>query len=1149
MKKNILIFIAMLLIGVNTSQAADGTGNTGWRNFALASLDGNIPGGDVEPTSNPQVYIGADGAISNASFTEALFSVKLWGNFIYKSATNPYIGFKEDNSNDYNYIKVTSLKSGYYIKKIVLYDSNMSEGGGDDNNPVITASNGTWSIGYYSGGQSTSPSTATIHNNNNATHIVATCSSATNGNSVTIKADDHTRFSYIYIEYNTKELNSIDTSTPFQYTCAFSTTAHQVNYTGSTITPVSNVKSISSYLNRNLTKDTHYTVTGTTSAMAPGKYSTTIAAKTGVGALANGSVSFNWWITKSITHSDITVEVDPVVFNGTEYDLAAVKSKVKVYDMIGGTKTLLTEGTHYTLSWISGHSQFLNAKTYVDELVITGVADNGYTGERRTSFTISQRDISEVALETAKEYASDWSVDQAGLKTWIQADAQGNIKYDTYKLIENTDYTISIKTDTYHDAKVYTGAITLTAKDNGNFTGTATWDFEISNGTNIAENYIVVYVDNIYTGQNLPPTKANTKVYKGGTLLTADTDYTWAMAGGEADYKDAKTYANAVIIKGKNQYFGTIYANYVIARRDLQDVTFTEASKMAWTGSSITPNINAASDNNITAQYAATPYNLVAADYTYTSEPTSIKDPGEYTLTFEGRGNFMGTKQMTVHVLKSFSSQGGDVTLDLTNGSIILPKDGTLTTADITVKDGTTELVEGTDYTAVIYTKSDKSASVASITDSKDGIYWIELTGNDYSWTDSKLIEFCVLNEYYVKGNTQLDDDSRVCSLHLTEANKAALGTANTDPVIATDATELTIPATATITLKDGQGTGSTSTTKVVDIVDIEDGAFNGCSTLRFIDARLIANYTPSSLNRTATNTPFTGLPKQTLVYLTGTTVEGENYIYNTGAGLNCETFKIYDDISGTQTGFTTATDAKWDMEIPVAFTANNIVNTRKLTAVANNKQQGYTVCLPYALPIPESVTAYQLSYSKTDQLGFTEVAATELTAMRPYVLIPSASGQCLSTTNATVSQTVKYESGEWKYEACTSDPASSSAVSGQSLYKLTGSMQYKEGDAAKDKYIMQGNNVWGKILAGAGYSETDRSCILPMRAYIEANGTATARLFSTFNNADGSTTVVKGLQIDADAASEIYDLQGRKVAAPQRNGLYIVNGKKTIVK
>ncbi len=109
--------------------------------------------------------------------------------------------------------------------------------------------------------------------------------------------------------------------------------------------------------------------------------------------------------------------------------------------------------------------------------------------------------------------------------------------------------------------------------------------------------------------------------------------------------------------------------------------------------------------------------------------------------------------------------------------------------------------------------------------------------------------------------------------------------------------------------------------------------------------------------------------------------------------------------------------------------------------------------------------------------------------------------------------------------------------------------MQYKEGVAAEGKYIMQGNNVWGQIAAGAGYSETDPSCILPMRAYIETNGTATARLFSTFNNADGSTTVVKGLQIDANDKAEVYDLQGRKVSAPQRNGLYIVNGKKVVMK
>ena len=163
----------------------------------------------------------------------------------------------------------------------------------------------------------------------------------------------------------------------------------------------------------------------------------------------------------------------------------------------------------------------------------------------------------------------------------------------------------------------------------------------------------------------------------------------------------------------------------------------------------------------------------------------------------------------------------------------------------------------------------------------------------------------------------------------------------NPQPAVATTVVKAVVPGDFTVTLTEDI---------TFNVVGIESGAFAGCNVLRFIDARQIANYTPSSLSRTATNTPFTGLPKQTLVYLTGATVEGENYIYDTGAGLNCETFKIYDDISGTQTGFTNATDAKWDMMIPVAFTANNIVNTRKLTAVANNKQQGYTTYLPCCL-------------------------------------------------------------------------------------------------------------------------------------------------------------------------------------------------------
>ena len=821
----------------------------------------------------------------------------------------------------------------------------------------------------------------------------------------------------------------------------------------------------------------------------------------------------NGWADLTNQHnSPLTVTVLHATYNGT--------AQIPVVIVTDGSEIVPPRYYNVSMNQSGGYT---NAGTYQNAVHVVG-NQTEIKGDVYKDFVIEKRNIN-LCTVTGN------SVVYTGSPYTLSS-------FDVKDGTHSATYTATLSSTSYYDVGTYSEAITITGEDN--YTGTKKVDLIIApgNATDIATAVVTSSVT--YTGSAQAPSATNVTVKVGSTILTEGTHYTISKNGVDADYTDAKTYANAIVITGKGSgYYGSLSADYVIERRDLQDVTFTEASKMAWTGSNITPNINAASDNNITAQYAATPYNLVAADYTYTSEPTPIKEPGEYTMTFEGRGNFMGTKQMTVHVLKSFSSQGDDVTLDLTNGSIILPKDGTLTTADITVKDGTTELVEGTDYTAAIYTKSDKSASVASITGSKDGIYWIELTGkDDHSWTGSKLIEFCVLNEYYVKGNTQLDDASRVCSLHLTEANKAALGTANTDPVIATDATELTIPATATITLKDEQGTGSTSTTKVVGIVDIEDDAFNGCSTLRFIDATAVTSFVPSSLNREATATPFYGLPKQTLVYLTGPTVGGENYIYKIAASTyRCDVYTVYDDVNGNQQGFDDATAAKWDVTIPIGFKANTVTNTRILNATESNKQQGYTVCLPYALPIPASVKAYTLAYSKSGMVGFKEVTGT-LAAMTPYVLIPSVSSQPLNTSDATVSQTYNVATSTYMPIAETG----SAAVSGQGLYKLYGTMQYMPGST--DYYIMQANNVWNQCEA----ENYPKSCVLPMRAYIKANGSA-ARLYSTFDNADGSTTVVKGLLLDADAAGEIYNLQGRKVITPQRGGLYIINGKKTVMR
>lgn len=233
-----------------------------------------------------------------------------------------------------------------------------------------------------------------------------------------------------------------------------------------------------------------------------------------------------------------------------------------------------------------------------------------------------------------------------------------------------------------------------------------------------------------------------------------------------------------------------------------------------------------------------------------------------------------------------------------------------------------------------------------------------------------------------------------------------------------------------------------------------------------------------------------------------------------------------------------------WTYDIPFAFNATNVTNDRKLNALsANNKQQGYTVCLPYEITLPSTVEVYTLTASKDNQVGFVKTATNKLAPLTPYLIIPSISGQLLNAPDATIVETSQ--------ALVDANDVTSAAVSGQQQYTLKGSISYKSGDVAasettKSYYILQGENKWGK-LTGGNYLDVDNpACILPLRAYLVTDGTAPARLFSIFDEATG---ISREIVVDADSTPVIYDLQGRKVSNPQRGGLYIINGKKMIMK
>ena len=94
-------------------------------------------------------------------------------------------------------------------------------------------------------------------------------------------------------------------------------------------------------------------------------------------------------------------------------------------------------------------------------------------------------------------------------------------------------------------------------------------------------------------------------------------------------------------------------------------------------------------------------------------------------------------------------------------------------------------------------------------------------------------------------------------------------------------------------------------------------------------------------------------------------------------------------------------------------------------------------------------------------------------------------------------------------------------------------------GDGSTIYVLANGNNGVGFYLLKSG------SQVAAGKAYLEITG-AGAREFIGFG-AGNETTAISNVNVNANL-NDVFDLQGRRVAQPQK-GMYIVNGKKIIIK
>ena len=640
----------------------------------------------------------------------------------------------------------------------------------------------------------------------------------------------------------------------------------------------------------------------------------------------------------------------------------------------------------------------------------------------------------------------------------------------------------------------------------------------------ITSNDITVAIANaIYTGQTQTPLIT---IKYGIAELINNTDYTISYKG--STLLNAQTYASEIIITGTGNYTGTRQEDFTIYPKDINLCT-VEGNSVEYTGSNIVPGSTITVKDGTTTLNTTSHYTLTVSNaYTY-------KEPNTYAnaIAINGKGNYTGTKNVDFKVTKALN---GTYTDDFTISAVPTQiYDGTnAVNPSVSLFDKGILLTKGTHYTITYGGNNTEGVNAGTIT----------ITGLD-SYAGSKSFHFDIVNEYFTESNI---------TYHATSSTTVAIG--NHQNVATTLTGTVEIPATVNhvvatpfqVTgIEEGAFKNKTDVTGIsmphaeVYLEYIEKGAFEGCTHLRYIDLCHATSYTPTGLQRSIAASPFYGVPKQALVYLNGTSIIGENYVYKPGDGNDyyCELFKVYDDMSGSQTAFSETNGYQWKFENRHSFTAYTVENTRQLTAGKH-----YTVCLPYDLPLPSTLQAYTMDGSNNARtlIGFTEVTGTLGPTATPwlpvpYVVIPSVSGQLLNATNTVVH--------EFKEEAVTNKTQLNGVTQGD--FTFYGTMRYMDGNEAAGLYIMQynnGNPTWMQIAAGSGFNQSNKACILPMRAYIKNTASAAPPYINaSFTDASGTTTTVNQLHLDEDDAEEkMYDLSGRQVKTPRKGNLYIIN-------
>ncbi|MBQ1915996.1 MAG: hypothetical protein II177_00755 [Lachnospiraceae bacterium] len=423
-----------------------------------------------------------------------------------------------------------------------------------------------------------------------------------------------------------------------------------------------------------LTKDTDYTLAyannnPATSVTNPQKATITATGKGNYTGTLTGDFTIQPSTGGDLTGATITVTEKNIVYDGKE-------KKPKATVVLNG---VTVPESSYTLKYSN------NVKAGTATIVAAAKSgDERYSKTAKGTFTIAQADLSTADFTFAD---SDNKSNTSPQYSYTGADIkpEPGIKVGSLTLTKNTDFTYS-----YSNNKAIGTQAAVTVTGKGNFTGTASMNFEITqgditkatvtatpsstftyNGQRQYPSYVMVSIDGHQLTQGVdydlspfPTDAVNAGTYRytitgknnfKGTGTTTATGTTSGTGSTSTSSTTNTTSTNGTTssdnaIVSTDKAAGTITAQYTIQAKDVSkasDISVPNISNKTYNGKAQKPAVTVV-DNTRGAVLTE------GTDYTRTDASNTTLGTATVTLTFSG--NYTGTKTLSYKIVPKKTS-------------------------------------------------------------------------------------------------------------------------------------------------------------------------------------------------------------------------------------------------------------------------------------------------------------------------------------------------------------------------------------------------------------------------------------------------------------------------------------------------------------